>query len=160
MPVSSNTYSFMDVAATITGPGGTFSLGYGSGNAEEGITIEMTEDKNTMTVGADGSVMHSLHCGNSGTVTIRYLKTSTTNNQMQQMYDYQRVTAANWGQNTIVISDPARGDQISCRGCAFRRFPNVAYAKDGGLQEWSFQAAFIDSVLGDGTQGLVLAAAA
>ncbi|MGU4704086.1 DUF3277 family protein, partial [Burkholderia cepacia] len=32
------TYSFQDVASTIVGPGGAFSLGYGEATAEEGIT--------------------------------------------------------------------------------------------------------------------------
>jgi hypothetical protein len=31
------TYSFIDVAATIVGPGGSFALGYGSCTAEEGM---------------------------------------------------------------------------------------------------------------------------
>jgi hypothetical protein len=147
------TYSFMDVAATIVGPGGSFSLGYGSCNAEEGISIAMVENKNTMTIGADGCVMHSLHAGNGGTVTIRFLKTSGTNQLLAMMYDLQRVSSALWGNNTIVISDPARGDQISCRQCAFQRWPNVNYAKEGGTQEWVFDAGSIDGILGDGTAG-------
>ena len=35
----SSTYSFLNVQAAINGPNGQFSLGAGSGNAEEGITI-------------------------------------------------------------------------------------------------------------------------
>jgi len=145
------TYSFMDVAATIVGVGGAFSLGYGSCNAEEGISIAMVEDKNTMTIGADGCVMHNLHAGNGGTVTVRFLKTSGTNAQLSIMLDLQRVSSALWGNNTIVISDPARGDQITCSQCAFKRWPNVNYAKDGGVQEWVFDAGRVDGVLGDGT---------
>lgn len=148
-----STYSFIDIAATIVGPGGSFALGYGSCNAEEGISIAMVENKSTMTIGADGCVMHSLHAGNGGTITVRFLKTSGTNQLLQQMYDFQRISSAFWGQNTIVISDPARGDQISCTQCAFQRFPNVNYAKDGGVQEWTFDAGRIDGVLGDGTAG-------
>jgi hypothetical protein len=147
------TYSFTDVAASIVGPGGSFSLGYGSANAEEGISIAMVENKNLMTIGADGAVMHSLHAGNGGTVTVRFLKTSATNASMSQMYDFQRVSSALWGNNTIVISDPARGDQITCSQCAFQRQPNVNYAKEGGNQEWIFDAGSIVTVLGDGTSG-------
>lgn len=32
-----------------------------------------------MTVGADGEVMHSLHAGKSGTITVTLLKTSPVN---------------------------------------------------------------------------------
>jgi hypothetical protein len=142
------TYSFMDVTASIVGPGGSFALGYGSCNAEEGISVAMVENKNLMTIGADGCVMHSLHAGNGGTVTIRFLKTSGTNQQLQQMYDIQRVTSALWGLNTIVISDTASGDQITCTNVAFQRFPTVNYAKDGGIQEWIFDCGQVDQILG------------
>ena len=113
----------------------------------------MVENKNTMTIGADGCVMHSLHAGNGGTVTVRFLKTSTTNQLLSEMLDLQRVSSALWGNNTIVISDPARGDQISCTQCAFQRWPNVTYAKDGGTQEWIFDAGAINGILGDGSAG-------
>lgn len=145
----------MDVQASIVGPGGSFSLGYGAGTAEEGLTVEMTEDKSTMTIGADGSVMQSLHAGNSGTVTVRLLKTSPTNKQLAIMYDLQRTSSAFWGQNTILISNAATGDQISCNFCAFRRWPNVTYAKDGGMQEWPFLVGMVNGVLGDGTPGAI-----
>ena len=147
------TYSFLDINASIVGPGGSFSLGYGSCNAEEGISVAMAENKNTMTIGADGCVMHSLHAGNGGTVTIRFLKTSPTNKQLSVMYDAQRISSALWGQNTIVISDPARGDTITCTNVAFQRWPNVNYAKDGGTQEWTFDCGQINGLLGDGAGG-------
>jgi hypothetical protein len=151
---SGGTYSFMDVSATITGPGGAFSLGYGACTAEEGISIAMIENKNTMTIGADGCVMHSLHAGNGGTVTVRFLKTSPTNQMLQRMFDTQKMSSAYWGHNTINIADPARGDAITCSMCAFQRFPNVTYAKDGGTQEWIFDAGDITGILGDGTPGV------
>jgi hypothetical protein len=46
---------------SISGPNGSFSLGAGAGDAEGGISVVMTEDKSTMTIGADGSVMACLH---------------------------------------------------------------------------------------------------
>jgi hypothetical protein len=148
------TYSFMDVAASITGPGGSFALGYAQANAEEGITVTMKEAKNEMTIGADGSVMHSLHAGNGGSVTLRYLKTAPVNHQLAAMYDFQRVSSAVWGNNVLVISDPARGDQISCRQVAFQKWPDVTYAKDGGTLEWVFDCGSIDGILGDGSAGI------
>jgi hypothetical protein len=141
-------YSFLDVQASITGPGGSFNLGNGAGNAEEGITTEMTEDKNTMTTGADGTPMHSLHAGKGGTVTVRLLKTSPVNAQLQAMYDLQSTTSAMWGQNIISINNSASGDNVGCRAVAFKKVPNNTYAKDGGTNEWVFDAGFIDSILG------------
>lgn len=144
----SQTYSFLEVQAAIVGPGGAISLGSGSGAAEEGISVDPTEDINTMTIGADGTGMHSLHAGKSGTVTVRLLKTSPVNALLMAMYNFQTAAATTHGQNTITIADAARGDVITCRQCAFAKAPPLAYGKDAGLNEWSFQAVAIDRSLG------------
>lgn len=146
----SSTYSFLNVQAAISGPNGAFSLGAGSGNAEEGITIAMDEDKTTTTLGADGEGMHSLHASKVGTVTVRLLKTSPVNAQLSAMYNADQSSAAVWGQNTITISDTARGDFISARQVAFMKHPDINYAKDGGTVEWTFKAIKIDQLLGAG----------
>ena len=141
-------YSFVDVMATLTGPGGIVSLGNGAGTAEEGITIEQAEDKDTMTIGADGTPMHSLHAGKHGTVTIRLLKTSPANALLQLMYDAQSLSSALWGQNVLLVTHISSGDLASARSVAFRRSPTLTYAKDGGINEWGFNAGLIDRVMG------------
>ena len=145
-----STYSFLDVNASISGPGGSFRLGSGTGAAEEGITVAMTEEKNTMTVGADGKVMHSLHAGKSGKVTVRLLKTSPVNAQLSQLYQLQAQSSAVWGVNTMTVNDVARGDVVSCRDVAFAKHPDLVYAKDGNVNEWEFMAGYIDQLLGSG----------
>ena len=144
----SKTYSFLDVHAAITGPGGAISLGSGAGNAEEGITIEPTGDINTMTIGADGTPMHSLHADKSGKVTVKLLKTSPINAKLSLMYAFQTSSGANHGQNTLLISNIATGDIITCRAVAFEKAPSINYAKDGGMNEWAFSAGIIDRTLG------------
>ena len=54
----SNVYSFLDVTASIAGPGGVVSLKGDDDNgvSAEGIVVDPTGDKNVMTVGADGGV--------------------------------------------------------------------------------------------------------
>lgn len=143
------TYSFADINASISGPGGAFSLGAGAGVAEEGITIDMIEDKDTMVIGADGSVLHNLHAGNGGTVTIRFLKTSPTNAKLQTMYNIQSASSANWGGNSITLNNPATGDIILATDAAFRRQPSVSYAKDGPVLEWAFNCGRVTNHLGD-----------
>lgn len=142
------TYSFQNVTASIVGPGGAFSLGNGSGNSEEGITVAFTEDKNTMTVGADGSGMHSMHAGRSGAITVRLLKTSPVNKQLTDLYRFQTATPTNHGQNTISVRDPARGDVVVALECAFRKMPDNAWAKVGNILEWVFDCIAIDEKLG------------
>lgn len=143
------TYSFLDVQAAISGPGGNFPLaGDESGNAEEGVTIEPTGDKNIMTVGADGSVMHSLKGDRSGTVTVRLLKTSTINAALQALYNYQTTSSSRHGQNTITIRDVARGDTITCQKVAFAKNASKTYDGSGGIMEWTFHAGTISALLG------------
>jgi hypothetical protein len=144
----SGTYSFVDVAATITGPTGTANLGYGASNADEGLTVSLAGDKNTMLIGADGNGMHSLHADKSGSVTVRLLKVSPVNAILQAMYDAQSLSSALWGQNVIVIRQIASGDVTTAVRCAFKKKPDVTYKKDGDIVEWTFDTVRIDTVLG------------
>ena len=120
-----HSYSFLDVQASIYGPGGNVSLaGDEAGVEQGGITVTPAGERSKMTVGADGSVMHSLLGDKSGTVSVKLLKTSSVNAALQIMYNLQTTTGAQHGMNTIVIRDVARGDVITrhhlrhrCRGC-------------------------------------------
>jgi hypothetical protein len=145
------TFSFKDVGASIEGPGGNINLGYGASVADEGITVEDVEDRNTMTTGADGDVMHSLHASDAGTVRVRLLKTSGTNALLMQMFNLQSLSGASWGDNTIVIRDHARGDIVICSDVAFTRRPTLGWAKAGPpMYEWTFTAGHVNPVLGQG----------
>jgi hypothetical protein len=145
------TYSFLDTQASIVGPGGAINLGQGAGAAEEGIDIEPSEDIGSMAIGADGTPMHSLHANKSGTVTVRLLKTSPVNQKLMQMYSFQTAAGSNHGQNTISIGNTATQDAITCQLVAFKRAPKIAYAKEGGTNEWVFNAGIIDRALGSTT---------
>jgi hypothetical protein len=142
------TYSFLDVQASIVGPGGAFSIGTSSGVAEEGITVRMLEDKNTMTIGADGTGMHSLHAGKSGAVEIQVLKTSPVNQQLRIMYDLQTASSSTHGKNTITVTNTESGDISTLRMCAFKKLPDLKYAKDGGMNTWTFDAIAVDGFMG------------
>ena len=143
-----STYSFMDVQASLVGPTGSCSLGYGAATAEEGISIDMAGDKNSMMIGADGEGMHSLHADKSGTVTVRLLKTSPTNAILQAMYDAQTLSSALHGKNIITVTHSQSGDITVARSCAFKRKPSLSYKKDGDVMEWSWDAIKIDTILG------------
>ena len=145
------TYSFLDFACTLSGPGGAINLGVGAATSEEGITFEPSADIDTMTIGADGTPMHSLHADKSGTVHVKLLKTSPINSKLALMYALQTASGANHGQNTIVGSNNVTNDSVSCRYVAFKRAPNLTYAKDGGTNEWTFNAGAIDRILGGNT---------
>lgn len=142
------TYSFLDVTATLVGASGFVDLGNGAATAEEGITIEMAGDKNTMMIGADGEGMHSLHADKSGQVTIRLLKTSPQNAKLMALYVAQTAASNLHGQNVITIVNTKSGDTTVCREAAFKKKPTITYGKDGNIQEWVFDCIKIDTVLG------------
>lgn len=142
------TYSFMDVQATITGPGGSFALGYGQATAEEGISVQRAGDKNTMLIGSDGEGMHSLHADKSGQITLRYLKTAPINQKLMALSVEQAVGSNLWGQNVITVTQKASGDVTTGRQCAFKKIPDLNYRKDGDIVEWVFDVIKIDSMLG------------
>lgn len=141
------TYSFKDVVAAIVGPGGIINLGQSAGPSSEGITIDPTGDINTMTIGADGSGMHSLSADRSGRLTMRFMKTAPTNGLLMLMYNFQISSGATHGQNTITVVDTARGENVTAQLVAFKKAPALHYAMEGGLVEWEFEAVQIDRVL-------------
>lgn len=144
----SNVYSFLEVNSTITGPGGSFSLANGAGLAEEGITIVANGEIGAMQIGADGFGQHSLHADKSGKVTVRVLKTSPVNKQLQAMYNFQTASASAYGQNTIVVNDASRGDVITCTQCGFAKATDLSYGKEAGFNTWEFNAIRIERTLG------------
>jgi Protein of unknown function (DUF3277) len=139
-------YSFTNVQASISGPGGSASVGYGAGAAEEGISSAMEGDKVGTVAGADGQLMHSLHASNVGTITVRLLKTSPVNATLDAMYNFQRSSAANTGQNTLRVTDVQRGDVLNGSQMAFVKRPDLTWAMDGGTNEWVFRGNVIESL--------------
>lgn len=142
------TYSFQDVTATLVGAGLAITLGNEAGTSEEGISIEPSGQKNTMSVGADGSWMHSLRAGNPGTATIRLLKTSPENALLMAAFNAQRVSSSLWGKNIITLVQTNSIDTIVCAGCAFVNPPNFTYGTNGGIVNWGFMVGKINGQLG------------
>lgn len=143
-------YSFLNVNASIAGPGGILNLAAGAAAAEEGITIEPVEDKNQMTIGADGKGQHSLIASDACTLTVRLLKTSPVNAQLMIMYDLQSASSSLWGQNVFTIVDSGRNDYTVIQAAAFKKKPTITYAKEGGMMEWTFDGISANSILGSG----------
>lgn len=142
------TYSFEDVVAAITGPGGSVNLGAGASVSDEGISYEMVEPKNTMVTGADGAGVHNLHAANAARLIVRLLKTSPTNALLSAMYNFQTQSSLFHGKNVIVINNPVSGDNTTATEVAFTKNPNNSYTKDSVPLEWEFEAINLFTVLG------------
>lgn len=146
-------YSFLDVDAKLVGAGAVIDLGAGVKTAQEGITITRNEDDDVMLIGADGEGMHSLRANKSGQVTINLLQDSPINKQLQNLYNAQKASSSAWGNNIITVKQRQSGDVTVCRGCAFTRQPDLAYAQDGGVVAWVFNATKIDTMRGEYSTG-------
>lgn len=148
-------YSFINVYASLIGPGVSIQIGSSAGAAKEGISRTFDEDKNTTTTGADGTTMNSLHAGQTGIITVRLLKTSPINSALSQSYNFQRQSAANWGQNVIRVADKARGDVLTGRSLAYVKLPDNEWSEDGNILAWQFRG-ILNELLGAGIPDLTL----
>jgi hypothetical protein len=145
------TYSFTNAILTISGPGGAFTIGGpDDGSAEEGFTFAWSNETNVQSHGAAGDVMNSLISTRAGRCTTRLLKTSPVNNLLSVMFNFQRTSSANWGQNVITGVDTVRGDNYTGLGSAFVRFPSNSYARVGNMLDWEFDIAVLIPILGPG----------
>lgn len=144
------TYAFTDSHVSIVGPGGNFSVSEG-GIAEEGISFDMAEDKNIMTMGADGQGMHNLVASDAAECVIRLLKGSPVNAQLDNMYNFQKSKGGLFhGSNVIKVTQSTSGDNFSGIGGAFKRRPRIVYAKSGGMMEWPIQLISFNGKIGGG----------
>jgi hypothetical protein len=143
-------YSFKDVSCTFKAQEGTFSIGMGAGVAEEGISFEKVEERNTMMLGIYGDAIHFLHASDASIIRLRLLKTTPTNGQLMRVYKQQFINGPQWGKNLISLQDRARGDKIVASEVAFTGEPNLTYGKVAGINEWVFHAAHIEDTLNGG----------
>lgn len=143
-------YSFLDTNVAIVGPGGVINLGAGASVADEGISFDKVEPDNMMTTGADGGGMHTLNPTKSYKISVRLLKTSPINAQLSQMYAVQKASSAAWGSNIISLKNAVSGDSAVAAQTAFAKFPNVTWAKNPTMNEWTFDSIDCDVSLGGG----------
>jgi hypothetical protein len=145
-----STYSFLDVNASLVGPGGAINIGAGAAASEEGITVAPADDIDKMVVAADGTPMHSLLANKSGTLSVVLLKTSPVNQKLMALYNVQTANPASHGQNTISVVTKLGQDVVTCRSVAFKKVPDLKYAAEAGTNEWQFNCGIIDRALGSG----------
>ena len=143
------TYSFLDVNCSISGTGGNINLANGAGASEEGIKITPHSEKNVMTIGADGTPMHSLIAATASKVEVSLLKTSPINKQLMAMYNSQTQSSSAHGKNTISLSIAQTGESVSLTEVAFNTMPDLEYGKEAKMVTWKFDAGKTVSTLGE-----------
>ncbi len=144
-------YSFLDMALSISGPSGSATVGGdNTGSSEEGFSIIFEEDRDVMTQGADGSVMHSLTAAKRGRVELHLLKTSPYNAVLSQIFASDSSAGSlNWAKNTMTARNAISGDTYQITGVAIRKFADNNYQTRGNILTWVFNASVIDPTLGN-----------
>lgn len=145
-------YSFQDVTASVSGPGGAFSLSDG-GIANEGITI-VPDERVSKQEGAAGDWMFTLRASKGGRVSIRVMKNGILNSYLSRLYNFDTTSSANVGKNTISVRNPVTGDSWTLIGVAFTKMPAATYGTEGPMLEWEGLVGIVDGVIGDGSPGI------
>lgn len=143
------TYSFLDVQATLIGPGGSFDL-KSAGLADEGIRITAANPKNVRTMGASGNGMHTLVASDAADAEMSFLKTAPANGVLSYLFNFQKQSSSYWGQNQLTIQNPATGDSITLLGGAFSKTADNAYQTQGNILVWKFEFLSRSDILGNG----------
>jgi Protein of unknown function (DUF3277) len=146
------TYSFLDVQATLVAPSVTFDIA-SAGVSAEGIRLSMVGEKDVMTVGADGDVMHTLIASDASNCEISLLKDAAGNKLLNDLYNFQKASSANWGGIQITIANNVTGDTITLVGGAFAKQADISYAQEGTMNVWPFKFGFRVDTLGNGLNG-------
>jgi hypothetical protein len=146
-------YSFLNIQASIVGPGLTAQIGASAGAAKEGLSTAFDEDKSVITTGSDGSIMTTVRASMTGTITVRLLKTSPVNVLLSRAFNFQRSSAINWGGNIIRVVDKVRGDVVTGRQMSFVKHADNVWSEEANILEWTFRG-IVNEVVGAGLPDL------
>lgn len=151
-----STYSFINTEAVFNGPGGSATLSFSlteGGVAEEGISIEQTEEQGVMAIGADGTVQHSLRAATAGKMTVTVMRNNDLNLKLFEAFNIQKSSSALWGKNVITLNDTVSGESYTCSGTAFIKLPANYWKKDAEALQWEFNVGNIIATGGLNTDG-------
>lgn len=149
--MSFNTYSFQDVIVAFNSPdvvGAATTTGAGVGS----ISVDMTTERTTQEVAADGTVMISKVLGENGTLSLVLQQVSELNRYLLGWYNYindPNNAIASWADMVIDIKSPNLLNHIHCTGVSPQKLPTKPFGAQGASITWTFMCAQIvqDSIV-------------
>ena len=134
------TYSFTDCSLVLSHPSlGMLTL---TGKGLGSVSINMTGDRTTMDVAADGRVMTSKIKDRRATAAVQIQQTSEANKDLLKWYNYlESAPASEWAQASGVFNSPQTGEQFVLNEVAFQKLPDRSYQAQGQLQTWNLMIA-------------------
>lgn len=134
------TYAFTDCSLILSHPSlGMLTL---TGKGLGSVSINMTGDRTTMDVAADGRVMTSKIKDRRATAAVQIQQTSEANKDLLKWYNYlESAPASEWAQASGVFNSPQTGEQFVLNEVAFQKLPDRSYQAQGQLQTWNLMIA-------------------
>ena len=134
------TYAFTDCSLILSHPSlGMLTL---AGKGLGSVSINMTGDRTTMDVAADGRVMTSKIKDRRATAAVQIQQTSEANKDLLKWYNYlESAPASEWAQASGVFNSPQTGEQFVLNEVAFQKLPDRSYQAQGQLQTWNLMIA-------------------
>ena len=117
------TYSFTDCSLILNHPSlGILTL---TGKGLGSVGINMTGDRTTMDVAADGRVMTSKIKDRRATAAVQIQQTSEANKDLLKWYNYlESAPASEWAQASGIFNSPQTGEQFVLNEVAFQKLPD------------------------------------
>ena len=133
-------YSFTDCSLILSHPSlGMLTL---TGKGLGSVSINMTGDRTTMDVAADGRVMTSKIKDRRATAAVQIQQTSEANKDLLKWYNYlESAPASEWAQASGVFNSPQTGEQFVLNEVAFQKLPDRSYQAQGQMQTWNLMIA-------------------
>ena len=133
-------YSWNDVVMTITGPGGTLTIGKGTGGADGGVKITQMSDVNVFEPGLGDTGMHHKQETSAKSIEVNMLAGADENLILRTMYNIQKSGDSSiWAENVITIKTRLPGMTIGVyTGCAFKTLPEIGLANQAAPLVWTF----------------------
>ena len=149
MSAQSATYSFKDVAGSLTNPilsGAPIVFAGDIGMGE--FAIEMDTERTAHDTAADGTVMPTYVAGDSGRCTIRMQQTSRLHDALLTLYNLLKSQAdggdaSNWAASALSLRALVSGRQHNFGGVSFSKIPPYPYAAQGQSVTWVLMACTV-----------------
>jgi len=110
------------------------------------VTIEFAADSFTKKVGADGSVTRIRVADDSGSVTIKLLQSSSSNEILTALMEADR--AGLTGALPIIVKDANGTSLYTCGKAWVSTRPSVDYSNDVGTLEWKIDCDHLAALFG------------
>lgn len=142
---SQTTYSFADLAGSISHPSaGSFIF---DGTGVGSVTVTKTTDRTVHDIAADGSVMVSKIAGNNGTITIECQQTSSTHKWLLAWFNaLWALKTEEWAATSITLRNTATGTRHICSGVSPQKEPDTPYQAQGQHVTWVLMCAEITNL--------------